>query len=1127
MTQSLEREIPWNYTSQDDAAIVCSLLGEAVWNNLIALRERRKTGRSARHILRIVGDIFVLKRNAYLHHEFVMSSRQRNLFIKRSRRDLTAARQRTQGDALAVSVIDACETLLTTTESNAREQRHFWTRGIKKIQHIVGKENCSNNPYDLTSHATDATDWRHHLPALVVKPSSWQEITKLVRAAQKLNLHIIPRGGGTGLTGGAVPLAPNVMMLNTERLNSILGVSEEQIQQTDGTKKTATLLKVQAGVTTENAMDAARDHNLVFATDPTSSWACTIGGNLAENAGGKSAVAWGTAIDNVVSFRMIAPSGTLCEVRRKHHPLRKILPTDLVEFEIEAENSGAITTISLMGSDIRKPGLWKDVSNKWLAGVPGLQKEGTDGVIVDATFLLHRDFEHRNTICLEFFGTSMDHAALCIADLRKQFALGEAVTLAAMEHFDSEYCAAINYKTKSSTHGHPKAVLLVDLGTNSAHLLEQGVQQLRNIVSKYSNAEVHVAKSENERKLFWLDRKKLGAIAKRTNAFKLNEDVVLPIEKLAEFVRFCDDWNRAERGEREISQNKQLIIATHMHAGDGNIHVNIPVFSNDREMLKRAHQLADTIMALAKSMGGAVSGEHGIGITKVKYLDPELIENLSSYRKQVDPNGIFNPRKLAHPAIMDEVFTPSFNLLGLEARILQHGRLSDLAAAIAPCIRCGKCKPVCPVHNPQSRIFFSPRDKILAIGSLIEATLYDTQRSLVFRAKIQTGLRDIADHCTLCHRCADVCPVGIDKGDISLMEREILARAGLKRQRILVRGALKFLQTRSQPMSNSIRNTFLVPGLHAQRISRRVLKPVLDIPALSGNYVSQLLASAPKPPPWKTLYNNLPLSRRDAALIIPPPNSQQPSATVFYFPGCGSERLYSNISTAAIYLLLKHNVRVVLPPPNMCCGFPHRANAAGSAPEKITLQNSIIFSRIREMTAYLKVDACVVTCGTCREGLRKIETENIFGSKLQDAVSFLHEMGMRVPFNEPQSLYHTPCHDSLDGRGAQTLESVSSNKAITLEKCCSEAGTLALSRPDIARKLRSAKKREIQDSMQQFDTKQETLVVTNCPSCVQGLSRQENLNLKVEHMCVVLAQSLGGKNWEADTRPNCRRVRKN
>ena len=138
-----------------------------------------------------------------------------------------------------------------------------------------------------------------------------------------------------------------------------------------------------------------------------------IGGNIAENAGGKTAVLWGTAIDNLYSYRMAMPDGTLQEVRRVDHPLRKILPEDRVRFDIVDLGTNEIRhTIALQGTDIRTPGLGKDITNKALKGLPGIQKEGTDGVITSAKFILHKAYPHSVTCCLEFFGQDMDEAVL-------------------------------------------------------------------------------------------------------------------------------------------------------------------------------------------------------------------------------------------------------------------------------------------------------------------------------------------------------------------------------------------------------------------------------------------------------------------------------------------------------------------------------------------------------------------------------------------------------------------------------------------------------------------------------------------------------------------------------------------
>ena len=292
-------------------------------------------------------------------------------------------------------------------------------------------------------------------------------------------------------------------------------------------------------------MEEAEQRGLVFATDPTSAWACTIGGNIAENAGGKDCVLYGTCIDNLLSWRMAMPSGQTWTVARVDHPLRKILPDDEVAFEVRADDGAPPRRITLRGGEIRKKGLWKDITQKALGGVPGLQKEGTDGVITSAEFVLYPEYEAKRTLCLEFFGPDFDEASRVIVLLSRAFPFPDAgaETLSALEHFDDEYVRAIQYKTKAARAETPKAVLLVDVVGHDEGEVERGVAKVRGVLDGHRNTELFAARDAAEAKRFWADRKKLGAIARRTNAFKMNEDVVLPLDALAEFARWVEAVN--------------------------------------------------------------------------------------------------------------------------------------------------------------------------------------------------------------------------------------------------------------------------------------------------------------------------------------------------------------------------------------------------------------------------------------------------------------------------------------------------------------------------------------------------------------------------------------------------------
>jgi Fe-S oxidoreductase len=215
------------------------------------------------------------------------------------------------------------------------------------------------------------------------------------------------------------------------------------------------------------------------------------------------------------------------------------------------------------------------------------------------------------------------------------------------------------------------------------------------------------------------------------------------------------------------------------------------------------------------------------------------------------------------------------------------------------------------------------------------------------------------------------------------------------------------------------------------------------------------------------------------------------------------------VGAAVLHLLLRTGTRVVLPPPFLCCGFPAHANARTAAHARTVLRDTILFSQIREMFGYLAFDACVVSCGTCREGLVAMGADRLFG-RVVDVARFAAEGGLRVAGDEA-ALYHPPCHDSLEGRAGEVLAAtggVSSLQAV--EHCCSEAGTLALSRPDIAEAMLDRKRDALRSAL---DARRTVTVLTNCPSCLQGLGRCASVGVRPKHLAVHLAERLDGPRW--------------
>ncbi|WP_320042883.1 DUF3683 domain-containing protein [uncultured Desulfobacter sp.] len=1179
--RDLFRKIPFNYTSAGDDQIIAHLFGNEILETIRVLETLKGTGRSSRLLHRFMGDLFVIRRNAFLFQELVEHPVLRRRLFTEFENDLFNIAEHAEHEEVRI-VLDACRSSLRQLKTQINAVAKEQTRVSRRLSPVVGKNNICFDPFNITAHITDATDWRRYTPAAVIRPDREDQIPKLVKKLKDLKFHIIPRGGGTGLTGGATPLAPDCVMINTEKLNTIFPI--EHRKTPDG--RDYAVMPMEAGVITQDAKDSAAAQGYIFATDPTSAWACTIGGNLAENAGGKTAVLYGTAIDNVLSFRITMPDGQLLTVARQDHPLRKILYEDTLSFVIKDETGKILDTIELNGADVRKKGLGKDVTNKVLGGLPGVQKEGCDGIITWAEFILYPEFAHKATCCIEFFGNDMTEAGKVITQICTRFENSDPA-LMALEHFDEEYIKAIKYKTKRSVGDRLKAVLLIDMVSNDLFLLDQGMRTIETILEAYDKTGLSIARNRTEAARYWEDRKRLGAIAAHTNAFKLNEDIVLPIDSLADFVRFVDDTNLEEKKytQGRIIQNiltyletaipqsdpewlgkkvgrikdlaygirkkldiasrdaleafihtknfhtkiqdhlhgyslvlsnveeiyndtlsRLIVIATHMHAGDGNVHVNIPVFSNDKEMLARAHMTADKVMAKAVALDGVVSGEHGIGVTKFKYLDKEQVSRFDAYRKQVDPNGLMNPGKLSESDILNKVFTPSFNLMKLEAQILKHGSLSELSASISHCVRCGKCKPECPVFYPARNMFFHPRNKNLALGALIEALLYITQRTQSTKFKVLKNLEQIGDHCTICHKCLEKCPVNIDTGVISIKEREILKKMNFKHTPVPTKLTLGYLGNRNQTLNPIIRTGLLTAGSAVQQTAVKLAKSVSFLPALKETKALQMLNTSVSQPGLTTLRAHLPSADRNQAILIDPPGKI--TSTVFYFPGCGSERMFSNISKATIFLLLSQGHQVVLPPPYMCCGYPLKVNARIKEAQKVSLENTIIMTQIRDMFYDLDFSGCIVSCGTCMDSLSDLGITELFDAKLFDISGYLFEHGLTT--EEPHAcLYHAPCHDSLKGTATAQLAKAGID-ARPVPYCCSEAGTMSLSRPDISYNMFLRKQETVKQVSQGLD-KVKPKILTNCPSCVQGLGRQSQVT--AVHMAVALARLTGGADW--------------
>src|SRR4051812_29375920 len=538
------REIPYNYTSFSDREIVIRLLGSRAWEVLNRLREERRTGRSARMLYEVLGDIWVVQRNPYLEDDLLDDPKRRALLIDALNHRLSEIERRRTPEADAARDTFVGELLVGAREAVGTFGRHFGDvydlrqRARKVLGKVTAKDNIKFDGLSRVSHVTDATDWRVEYPFVVLTPDTEAEMAGLVKGCIELGLTIIPRGGGTGYTGGAVPLTWKSAVINTEKLEAM---TEAEMTAVPGHAQPLPTIWTEAGVVTQRVADAAERAGFVFAVDPTSAEASCIGGNIAMNAGGKKAVLWGTALDNLVSWRMVTPDARWLEVTRLDHNLGKIHDAEVARFELnyfEADGKTHLRTeqLEIPGQAFRKEGLGKDVTDKFLSGLPGIQKEGCDGLITSARWVVHRMPVHTRTVCLEFFGNARD-AVPSIVEI-KDFMFAEqarsGVLLAGLEHLDDRYLRAVGYSTKSKRAVLPKMVLVGDIVGDNADDVARITSEVVRIANSRSG-EGFIAISPEARKKFWLDRKRTAAISKHTNAFKINEDVVIPLPRMAEY----------------------------------------------------------------------------------------------------------------------------------------------------------------------------------------------------------------------------------------------------------------------------------------------------------------------------------------------------------------------------------------------------------------------------------------------------------------------------------------------------------------------------------------------------------------------------------------------------------------
>ena len=1254
-TQQRIREIPYNYTSYSDREIVGRLLGEKAWQTLEDLRGRRKTGRSARMLFEVLGDIWAVVRNPYLVDDLLEHTHRREALVREMRHRLNEIQKRRDDDPQVGELLQAAENAVSAFDGSFEATRKKRAQILARLSKHTKKHNIMFDGLARVTHVTDATDWRVEYPFVVVNPDTEAEVAPLVRALIELDLTIIPRGGGTGYTGGAVPLDAMSAVINTEKLDKHRGVEFVELAGLDGKHP---IIHCGAGVVTRRVEETAHQAGLVFAVDPTSADASCVGGNVAMNAGGKKAVLWGTALDNLAYWQMVNPQGEWLRIERVRHNFGKIHDEETAVFDVHTLDSDGLNIVKterleIPGHKFRKVGLGKDVTDKFLSGLPGVQKEGTDGIITSVAFVLHKMPKHTRTVCMEFFGT-VATATPSIVEIRDFLLAHDSVRLAGLEHLDWRYVRAVGYATKAAGKGRPKMVLLADVVSDDEAAVQAAAEHICEL-ARARDGEGFIAVSPEARKTFWLDRSRTAAIAKHTNAFKINEDVVIPLERLGEYsdgierinielsiqnkLTLCAALEQylsgklpidkmgtdlptaellGERGKHalahvsavkerwdwllahldtpladykarygaavhaapeakddescftafrdfrlrvsvkddvmkplaEIFSGKtdtkiieglgkihaktvrgRVFVALHMHAGDGNVHTNIPVNSDDAQMLQTAYRSVERIMKLARSLGGVISGEHGIGITKLEFLTDEDLQPFWDYKNQVDPKHTFNRHKLMKGSDLRNAYTPSFELLGAESLIMEKSDLGTIADSVKDCLRCGKCKPVCSTHVPRANLLYSPRNKILGVGLLTEAFLYEEQTRRGVSIKHFEELMDIGDHCTVCHRCVKPCPVNIDFGDVTVAIRNYLADSGHKRFAPAASMGMAFLNATGPKTIKALRAAMIQTGFPAQNFAYKIgkLLPVgtkkqkaepkatVGTAPVKEQIIHFINRPLPKSVPAKTPRSMLGIEDDKSIPIIRNPAAPEDAEAVFYFPGCGSERLFSQIGLAVQAMLWHVGVQTVLPPGYMCCGYPQDAGGNKAKAEQMSTNNRVAFHRMANTLNYLDIKTVVVSCGTCYDQLEKYRFEEIFpGCRIIDIHEYLLEKGVKLNgVKGQQYLYHDPCHTPIKTMNAtQMASSLMGQKVVLSDRCCGESGMFAVKRPDIATQVKFRKQEEIEKNLKELPQGEPVKMLTTCPACLQGLSRYADDNdMPADYIVIEMAKHILGENW--------------
>ena len=451
---------------------------------------------------------------------------------------------------------------------------------ISKVREIVGAENCLESLSDRMTHSYDATQ-KVYLPDLVVYVERTRQVRDVVRIAARYKIPIVARGAGSGYTGGILPVQGGIVIA-LSRMNAILEIDEDNL-----------LAIVQPGVITGDLQRAVEKKELFYPPDPASKDFSSIGGNIAECAGGPRCVKYGVTKDYVLGLEVVTPTG-------------------------EVIRTGGKTLKNVVGYDL----------TKLFVG-----SEGTLGIVTEITLKLLPKPEAKKTMLVQF-GT-IEGAAQAVSTIIKA-----KIIPTTLEFLDKSTIDCIREGSPLPLPEGCAALLIIEVD-GEKQLLEKQAEKILEVIRPLGVVATTVADTEEESEKIWQVRRSISPNLRKINPDKFNEDIVVPRAKVPDMIRKLE----------EISKKYDVPIVNFGHAGDGNIHVNAMVDLREENMAETMEDVMHEIFVAAVSLDGSLSGEHGIGTSKAKYFDLEIDAPtracMVAIKKAMDPDNIMNPGRFS------------------------------------------------------------------------------------------------------------------------------------------------------------------------------------------------------------------------------------------------------------------------------------------------------------------------------------------------------------------------------------------------------------------------------------------------------------------------------------------------